>query len=463
MASERTASELSPDHRWLQEDIDGTRSALGLALCWSLTEPGRIGEVATVPEGAQRLLGRGDEATLRFVRARPSGSRPGGPLEGRLLSRRQLEVHADGEALRLTNVGACGLSIDGVGTNAGVARVGAVIALDRQLVLLVVRRGPLPDGIDDGPFGGPDADGIVGESEAAWELRARLGFVGRSTEPVLVCGESGTGKELAAAAIHRRSARAAGPFVARNAATLPEGLVDAELFGNARNYPNPGLPERPGLIGAADGGTLFLDELGEMPVALQAHLLRVLDRGDYQRLGEARARRADLRFVAATNRDPSALKHDLLARLPLRVELPGLSDRPEDVPLLVRHLLAEARTDPALGARFFDGADARIAPELIAALLRHRWTHHVRELRAIVWRSLETSPGRALVVTPAVQELLSPASPGPSPTDLDAAAVRAALDAAGGNVTDAARALGLSSRFALYRVLRKLGIDARDR
>ncbi|MEQ1570458.1 MAG: sigma 54-interacting transcriptional regulator, partial [Myxococcota bacterium] len=291
------------------------------------------------------------------------------------------------------------------------------------------------------------------------ELRARLRFLARRSEPVLVCGESGTGKELAAAAVHRRSDRSAGPFVARNAATLPEGLVDAELFGNARNYPNAGLPERPGLVGAADGGTLFLDEIGEMPTALQAHLLRVLDRGEYQRLGEARTRRADFRFVAATNRDPTELKHDVAARLPLRVELPGLGDRPEDVPLLMRHLLAEARTDPELAERFFDGEHPRIAPELVVGLLRHRWTHHVRELRALVWRALETSPGRALVLGPEVRDRLR-SEPRPAPAEpLDAAAVRAALASTGGNVTDAARLLGLSSRFALYRLLRKLGIE----
>ena len=117
----------------------------------------------------------------------------------------------------------------------------------------------------------------------------------------MLLGETGTGKELAARAVHRFSTRADRPLVARNAATMPAGLIDAELFGNARNYPNPGMAERPGLVGQADGGFLFLDEIGELPSELQAHLLRVLDAGgEYQRLGESRVRRSDFRLLAAT-------------------------------------------------------------------------------------------------------------------------------------------------------------------
>ena len=145
----------------------------------------------------------------------------------------------------------------------------------------------------------------------------------RPTRTSLLLGESGTGKELAARAVHQLSQRGRQQFVARNAATLPAGLIDAELFGNAKNYPNPGMPERRGLIGEADGGSLFLDEIGELPVELQAHLLRVLDGdGEYQRLGEGVARRSNFRLIAATNRDPSTLKHDLAARFTARIELP---------------------------------------------------------------------------------------------------------------------------------------------
>lgn len=141
---------------------------------------------------------------------------------------------------------------------------------------------------------------------------------------MLITGESGTEKELAAGAIHARSRRGKNVLVAHNAATFPAGLIDAELFGNPKHYPNTGMPERPGLVGEADGGVLFLDEIGELPLEMRARLLRLLDAGgEYRRLGEAKGRRSDFRLVATTNRDASMLKHDLLSRLKVRVALPG--------------------------------------------------------------------------------------------------------------------------------------------
>src|SRR5262249_13648433 len=153
-----------------------------------------------------------------------------------------------------------------------------------QMVLLCVRRPAWITGtptVREFSFGDVDEHGLVGESPAIWELRARIAFIGPRPGHVFIHGESGAGKELVARAIHASSPRAVRPLVARNAATIPEGLIDAELFGNLRNYPHAGMAERPGLIGEADGGTLFLDELAELPVPLQAHLLRVLDGGEY--------------------------------------------------------------------------------------------------------------------------------------------------------------------------------------
>jgi DNA-binding NtrC family response regulator len=460
MGGESTQGDLSHADRWLDgAEVEEHPTSLGLAIAWCLSDPGRVGEVALVPPEQTVCIGR-DPGAAPFLRIRPRGRRPTAPLEGRLLSRRQLEVRASGEGLEVVNVGSCALKVGGAGVDGARLRVGDALELDRQLVLVAVRRTPMPDVPDDPPFGRPDESGIVGESPAAWQLRARLRFLARRDEAVLVLGPSGTGKELAARAIHAGSSRGRGPFVARNAATIPEGLVDAELFGNARGYPNPGMPDRPGLVGAADGGTLFLDEIGEMPAALQAHLLRVLDRdGAYQRLGEVRERRASFRFVAATHRDPESLKHDLLARLALRLEVPGLEARPEDVPLLVRHLLRDARRDPELADRLFDGDDARISPDLVLALLGHRWTTHVRELASLLWLSIETSPGRALLLTPEVRGRLeaAPGAEAPAAAEIDVASLRAGLAAAGGSVSRAAQALGVS-RFALYRLMRKHGI-----
>jgi two-component system nitrogen regulation response regulator GlnG/two-component system response regulator HydG len=255
------------------------------------------------------------------------------------------------------------------------------------------------------------------------------------------------------------SPRAAAPFVARNAATLPPGLMDAELFGNVKNYPNPGMAERPGLVGEADGGTLFLDEIGEIPEEMQAHLLRLLDSGEYHRLGEGRPRKASFRFVGATNREERSLKHDLLARLPLRLVAPGLDERREDIPLLIRALLQRiAARDPSIQARFFSDQEARIDPALIEALLAHEYTSHVRELEMLLLLSMAGSPSNFLTLTPSVEARLRrpEARPAPGRDEIEAALARCQ-----GNVSAAWKELGLSSRDALYRLLRKHDIPLR--
>jgi DNA-binding NtrC family response regulator len=319
-----------------------------------------------------------------------------------------------------------------------------------------------------GEFGEPDAYGIVGESPAAWRLREELAFVAKSTTHALLAGASGTGKELAARAIHAMSSRASRPFVARNAATLPAGLVDAELFGNARNYPNAGMSERPGIIGQADGGTLFLDEIGELPLELQSHLLRVLDAGgEYQRLGDAMPRRSDFRLVAATNRDPSLLKHDLLARLVSRVELSPLSARREDIPLLARHLaLDAAKRSPEVAATFIDHdaqgrSYARFAPGLIEYALHQELATNTRQLEGAIWKAMREARGREIDAPSEWQRTSTPPSGATRATrpssEPSAERIRAALQTSGGRVVRAARALGLS-RFALHRLMKKNGI-----
>jgi two-component system nitrogen regulation response regulator GlnG/two-component system response regulator HydG len=250
-----------------------------------------------------------------------------------------------------------------------------------------------------------------------WALRDRVAFFAARDVHVLLLGESGTGKELVARAIHALSPRRGRPLVSRNAATLPAGLVDAGLFGNVKNYPQAGMPERPGLIGEAEGGTLFLDEIGELPLELQTHLLRVLDnRGEYQRLGEATRRSTDFRLIAATNRSPDEMRSDLLARMSLRLMLPGLNDRREDIPLLIRHLLRRiALRDGGIRQRFFaqeqlpEGGtklEPRVAPSLVRALCAHRYSTNVREIDAILWQSLSSSEGDTLELTSSAQQLL---------------------------------------------------------
>ncbi|MCU0657651.1 MAG: sigma 54-interacting transcriptional regulator [Polyangiaceae bacterium] len=440
-----------------------------LHIAWSLDEPGRIGECAVLPPGS-RVLGRGGERPedpaprLLFARRRPGPSGPPSPLTARGVSRVQLLIEARGGSLQVENVGRAGLLLNGRPIRSGAARPGDTLSIEGQLVLLVDVASPLP-GIQGRAAPGfppntPDPHGIVGESELVWKLRDEIAFASRRSLHVLVLGPSGAGKELVARAIHALSPRASGPFVARSAATLPAGLMDAELFGNAKNYPHAGLAERPGLVGEAHGGTLFLDEIGELPQELQAHLLRLLDGGEYHRLGEGQARRADLRLVAATNRPPSELKHDLLARLTLRLSAPGLDERRSDIPALLRHLiLRQQRRDPGLVEPILDPAtgEPRIDPELIEALLRYPFTTHARELEAIALVALARSRHGFLAMTDEILEkLVDPRRDPPSPDEIREALARE------GSVTRAFRALGLPSRDALNRLLKKHGIRARE-
>jgi two-component system, NtrC family, response regulator HydG len=461
---------------------DASREAVELVIAWSAEEPHRIGEISALdPRGKPRVLGRGDEEQagekrVEFFRQRPSSRTITPTIQGRGISRRQLVLTARGDEIDIERVGKCATLLNGAPMDRAVARPGDTIHLRGQLLLLVVKRPAQMDRLqylpEDklGPFGEPDAFDILGESPAAWRLRDRLAFVAKAATHALLRGESGTGKELAARAIHLMSKRASKPLVTRNAATFPAGLIDAELFGNVKNYPNAGMPERPGLVGEADGGTLFLDEIGELPMELQAHLLRVLDGGgEYQRLGEARARKSDIRLVGATNRPPEALKHDLLARLTLRVELPSLNTRREDIPLLARHLLLRAAaSSPEIGERFLRRAangrvDPRLDPELVDALVRRSYTTHVRELDGLLWRAMAGSTGDAVRLTDDVrEETLDEPAEGDASSSAEPTLeqIRDALEREGQSVTRAARALGLSSRYALYRLMKKHGLSA---
>ena len=445
-----------------QEGNDtGTASESELTLCiaWDAHQPELSGQTLEWPADLGRrglVLGRGDappstgDLRAHWVRQRPGRNEPGAALSNRRLSREQLRITRAAAGLRVQGIGRLPSSVNGKTATDPVLQFGDVLAVGHQLLLLVVERpSPLPSLLSatvQHPFGEPDAAGIVGESPVAWALRDRLAFIGARREHALVLGPSGSGKELAARALHLGSARRDGPLVARNAATIPESLIDAELFGNSRDYPNPGMAARPGLVGEADGGTLFLDELGELPESHQAHLLRLLDSGgEYHRLGEARARRSDLRLVSATNRDPGELKHDLLARLTLRVSIPGLDRRPEDIPLLTRHLLAAAaREDAALRGRFFERElpeRPRVALDLLAGLLRHPYTHHVRELRALLWTAMASSPDDTLRLTDEVREALGDQASA-DPAALDQDTVRAALERHGWVKSKALRRAG---------------------
>jgi two-component system nitrogen regulation response regulator GlnG/two-component system response regulator HydG len=478
----------APTESWLAYKPDGSaREVFALTIVWSLAEPHRVGEVALLPkDGVKRLFGRGggkpadaiERAT--FFRQRPGKLEPQAPLRGQGISRRQLVLIAHGDELIAERVGRCPMIFNGIVMDRVVARPGDTIMLKNELILLCGQRPLMMMDLEREerevtsrfssskvPFGGPDEHGIVGESPEAWELRGQLPFLARRSGHVLVQGPSGAGKELVSRALHQLSARGGRPIVARNAATFPSGLIDAELFGNIKDYPNAGMRERRGLIGEADGSTLFLDEIGELPAEMQAHLLRVLDsEGSYQRLGEDRPQRADIRLVAATNRDPEQLRPDFLARLTLRIALPGLNERREDIPILARHLLRKAASqDPDLGHRLFKGGDSvsgepRIDPHLMNLLVRHNYSQHVRELESFLWRAMTGSRGRHLALTDELSATLSPKTvDDTTSTVLTPEVIQASLERHGGNRTKVYKELGLKNRHVLYRLIKKHGLD----
>ena len=467
---------------WLRAVTEEMAELSALVIAWSLEEPHRVGEVGLLPdEVGPQIIGRGPgqegdaHGRVMFCRQRPAHLDPTGPLTSRRISRSQLEVTPTASGLEVARVGRCPLLHNGHEVDRALVRPGDVIELRHQLLFFYERRpGVLPSlqSHPSGrlhPFGEADAHGVVGESPATWTLRDELAFLAAREGHALVLGPSGTGKELAARTIHGLSKRSAKRLISRNAATFPEGLIDAELFGNIADYPNPGMRERRGLIGEADGSTLFLDEIGELPATLQSHLLRVLDAGgEYQRLGESRPRAADLRLVAATNRDPDALKHDFLARFKLRVSVPGLEARRADIPLVIRHVMRRiAADDPKIGERFFDGWDGktgepRVAPDLVSALLRRSYSHHVRELESLLWRAMAASHRNYIGLTDDVKAQLAvevPAEVHRDPAELSPEEIRAALERHEGNQSRAFRELGLSSRHALYRLIKRYGID----
>ena len=304
---------------------------------------------------------------------------------------------------------------------------------------------------------GPDARALVAESPA---MRAALDLVARVAEhrtTVLITGESGTGKEVVARAIHRASPRAGGPFVAINCAAIPESLLESELFGHARGAFTGATTESMGLFEAADGGTLLLDEIGELPLGLQAKLLRVLQDGEIRRVGDQRNRRVDVRLLAATARDLAAeakagqFREDLFYRLNVvAIHLPPLRERPEDIAPLARLFAAQL--------------SRRLAPTALTWVERQPWPGNVRELEHAIERAAVLTDKRVLDVedlTPK-RSLSAPAERGKGGEAklrdaADAAereAIQAALDAAGGNRRDAAKRLGVSLRTLFYKIAR---------
>ncbi|MDH5641095.1 MAG: sigma-54 dependent transcriptional regulator [Nitrospira sp.] len=237
---------------------------------------------------------------------------------------------------------------------------------------------------------------LVGESAPMKKLREKIARAAPTSATVLIVGETGTGKELAARAVHNLSPRKSQPFVAVNCAALQESLLESELFGHAKGAFTGATSDRKGLFEAAHGGTLFLDEAGEMPLSLQAKLLRVLTDSKVTPVGSTRSREVDVRLVLATHRDleqrvkDGQFREDLYYRVHvLPLEVPPLRDRPEDVPALVDVFLREVAVEFALPVK-------TIEPSALDVLKRYPFPGNVRELKNAIERAYILSAGEAI-------------------------------------------------------------------
>ncbi len=325
--------------------------------------------------------------------------------------------------------------------------------------------------------------GIIGTSETMAREIKRLKKIARSKATVLIVGETGTGKELFAHAIHDNSPRSGKPFKVLNCAAVSETLLESELFGHVKGAFTGAIADRKGLIQAADRGTLFLDEIGDMPLAMQAKLLRTLESGEVLPVGSNDTQYFDVRFVAATNRNLSELvgegsfREDLFYRVHAHgaIHIPPLRQRREDIPVLVQRFLDQANTEQ-------DTSFAGVSPAVMRKLVNYDWPGNVRELRNVVFRMCLESEPRALAhpepralarangPTLQVEDLpdslrastdIVPAGPpnlaGMSMADVEKLHIINTLRMFGGNREKTAKALGIGAR-TLYRKLRDYGL-----
>ncbi|AXK73322.1 nitrogen regulation protein NR(I) [Lysobacter sp. TY2-98] len=283
------------------------------------------------------------------------------------------------------------------------------------------------------------SEALLGSAPAMRELFRAIGRLAQAPLSVLVTGETGTGKELVARALHRESPRAQRPFVALNTAAIPSELLESELFGHEAGAFTGAARRHIGRFEQADGGTLFLDEIGDMPAALQTRLLRVLQQGEFFRVGGRELLRVDVRVIAATHQDLEArvaggqFRADLLHRLDVvRLRLPPLRERREDIALLAAHFLAQAASRLGARAKRFDR-------DALDRLQVHAWPGNVRELENVCWRLAALAPGER--ITRADVDAALGTAPAPV-ADWDAALAdwaREALDRGDANLHDVAR------------------------
>jgi DNA-binding NtrC family response regulator len=405
------------------------------------------GEEAILSPDAPFVIGSSFDATLRL----PDGA----------VSRRHLELTLDGGVVKAKDLGSTNGSYY-EGSRFAVLDLGpgAVVRVGETELQLIApdKTDPLP------PSEATEFGRLIGKSRRMREVFAILERAAETEATVLVSGETGTGKEEVAAAIHRASARRDGPFVVVDCGSIPANLIESELFGHVKGAYTSAVADRVGAFEAASGGSIFLDEIGEMPMELQPRLLRALETRSIKRVGANDFRKVDVRVIAATNREleeevtAKRFRADLFFRLAVvRVNVPPLRARREDIPLLARHFLAESK-----------GA-LDLTPELMATLSSYDWPGNVRELRNVLHQATSLSSqglSLALRLRQNQEGARSADSPGfEAFLDLpykearrqaleafELAYAKHAVDAAGGNVSRAAETAQVH-RNVLHRIL----------
>lgn len=342
-----------------------------------------------------------------------------------------------------------------VGTAVEAMKLGAADFLEKPVeideLLAVVETWVRPDTEVPG-FALPDGTEIIGRHPRVKAALRLLERVSPSETTVLLLGESGTGKELFARGLHLLSPRRDGPFVAINCAAIPETLIENELFGHERGAFTGANRREKGRLELARGGTLFLDEIGELPLAVQGKVLRVLEERVFERVGSGVPIEADVRLVTATNRKLEAMvergefRSDLFFRLDVfPIELPALRDRPSDIPLLARHLVQQL-------AKRHAASPPPITRAAEEALKRHEWPGNVRQLSNVLERALILDES-GVIDADDVQEVLRPTAEAE-----EEMRVREVLEETGGDKREAARLLGMSYR-TLQRRVKKFDLE----
>jgi transcriptional regulator with GAF, ATPase, and Fis domain len=378
------------------------------------------------------------------------------------VSRHHFTMRIEGDGVRIVdNNSRNGTYVDGVRVRDAWARPDSQIAAGGTILTL-----RLLDDLIELPLSSRKRFGeLIGESSRMRQLFSILEKVSPTDTTILLEGETGTGKELAAEAIHDASDRVGGPFVVFDCSAVSGSLIESELFGHVKGAFTGAVADRQGAFEAADGGTLFLDEVGELPLELQPKLLRALEGLEVRRVGENQSRQVDVRIVAATNRslaaevDARRFREDLYYRLAVvRVEMPPLRERLEDLGMLAEHFAAQLATStgsapPALPASF------------VRKLSQHRWPGNVRELRNAVARALSIGPENYSQHTSSPEPLMPPIDLGvPLKTardnlieEFEKAYLLAALAETGGNITRAADLAGVHRKF-IHRAIHRYNL-----